>query len=70
MLTNNSGISRAVKLIRQFGDLFSDDEDHYGKTNLVKHAINTGDAKPFRQKVRPLNKELEKSLDMQLEKWL
>ena len=70
ILRSSTDIAKAVKLIRQFGDLFSDDEDNYGNTDLVKHSINTGDSKPFRQKVRPLNKKLEEDLDKQLHKWL
>ena len=70
IIKTESDMCRAITLIRQFGDLFSDDEENYGNTNLVKHEINTGDAKPFRQKVRPLNKQLEEDLNKQLEKWL
>ena len=70
MLKTNEDLCRAIKLIRQFGDLFIDDEDNYGNTNLVKHGIYTGFAKPFRQKVRPLNKKLEEDLNAQLDKWL
>ena len=63
-------IKQFVEMIKQFGDLFSDDEDNYGNTALVKHTINTGNAKPIRQKIRPLNPAVEKQLDAQIAKWL
>ena len=48
VIKTDRDMCRAITVIPQFGDLFSDDEENYGNTNLVKHAINTGDAKPFR----------------------
>ena len=60
----------ALAVETELNVLFSDDEDNYGNTSLVKHSINTGNAKPIRQKIRPLNPAVEKQLDAQIEKWL
>ena len=67
---NPERMAKAITLLRQFGDMISDDPDHYGNTSLVRHTIDTGEAKPIRHKLRPLNKKLEEDLLAQINKWL
>ena len=43
-----------VALVDRCLDAFAADDDDIGYTTLVEHAINTGDAPPFREKLRPL----------------
>jgi len=42
----------AVRLIRQYGDVFSKHEFDLGCTPLLQHRIDTGTARPFRQGLR------------------
>lgn len=59
---------QAEELLLEFTDVFSVDENDLGQTGLVKHKIQTGDAKPIRQPPRRLpfvlteeaNKEVER----------
>ena len=55
-------------LVRHF-DAFTLDGTP-GKSELVTHEIHTTDGPPVRARVRPLNPELEKSLQEQLDNWL
>ncbi|XP_064633623.1 uncharacterized protein LOC135491580 [Lineus longissimus] len=40
------------ELILEFSDIFSKDDADIGRTHLVEHEIDTGDAKPFKQAPR------------------
>ena len=59
-------------LLRKYDDLFARDSGDLGRTTLVQHSINTGDAKPIRQPPRrvpiALQPELEKEVKNMLEK--
>ena len=48
-------------LLIEFSDVFSAGPGDIGRTNLVAHQINTGDARPFGKQARrlPLHKKLE-----------
>jgi len=43
---------RLVSLLTEFSSAFSKDEDDLGWTDIVTHAIDTGDSKPVRQPPR------------------
>ena len=59
-----------VSMLDEFGTLFSEDKENYGNSSLVRHTIDTGDAKPIKQRVRPLNEDLKAKLDKQIDSWL
>ena len=69
LVNNKHYMDKAINLLREFGDMISEDPQHFGNTSLVQHTIDTGQSKPIRQKIRPLNPELEKDLDKQLLLW-
>ena len=60
---------QAIELLREFSDLFSDNDD-YGHTDLVEHEIHTQDAPPIKCKYRPINPIMEGKLKEQLDHWL
>ncbi len=41
-----------TKLISEFQDVFSKGDDDLGQTDLVEHRIDTGNARPIRQRLR------------------
>ena len=43
-----------VNLLLEYADVFAKSADDMGRTGLVKHRINTGDAQPIRQRARRL----------------
>ena len=59
----------AVNLLIQFFDVISV-AGEFGKTNLIEHAIDTGDAPPIRCKQAPIPPTLNDSLRKQLSTWL
>ena len=59
---------RAVSLLREFGELFSDN-DEYGRTNLLEHEIHTTEGPPVKCRHRPLNPNLEANLKEQVQHW-
>ena len=66
-------ISKGLQdLLRKYADLFARDSENLGRTTLVQHSINKGDAKPIRQPPRrvpmALQPELEKEVKNMLEK--
>ena len=62
-------LEAAAALLLEFDDLFTTD-DTYGRTDLVEHAIHTGDVPPIKCRHRPLNPALEPNLKEQLNHWL
>src|SRR3989442_575882 len=44
--------SEASEFVREFRDVFSRDEYDLGRTSLITHRIDTGDARPIRQGLR------------------
>lgn len=44
--------AKAVELIRGYAHVFSKNEYDIGRTDLISHEINTGDAQPIRQTLR------------------
>lgn len=47
-------ISEVRKLITEYSDVFAMDNNQMGRTNVVKHLINTGSTRPIRQHPRRL----------------
>ena len=68
-LKDPAALRQAVRLLQEFDDLFSDN-DEYGKTDQVEHAIHTEDVPPIKCRHRPLNPALEAGLRQQLDHWL
>lgn len=54
------------EMLMEFQDVFSKGDFDIGKTNLVKHTINTGDAAPIRQRYRRLPKSQQEEADTQI----
>ena len=67
-LKDPKDLKSAVKLLREFGDLFSENDD-YGKTELVQHEIHTQEGPPIKCRHRPLNPALEPNLREQIDHW-
>ena len=59
---------QVVALLSEFEDIISFNEE-YGLTDLVEHAIDTGDARPIKLKERPINPNLLENLRTQLDHW-
>ena len=65
---------QAKMLINEYADIFATKEAPYGKTDLITHTINTGDAEPIKQrayrcspKIRDeINKKCEELLEQDL----
>lgn len=38
-----------LRLLNEYGDIFSKNDSDLGRTNLITHSIDTGDAKPIKQ---------------------
>ena len=68
-LTNRVYLEAAMKLLRDFEDLFSEG-DEYGHTDLVQHEIRTQDVPPIKCKLRPLAPPVEEKLKEQMDHWL
>ena len=58
------------ELLGRFSHCFSTSEMDMGRTELVRHEINTGGHKPVRQTLRPQPLALRESIDKQLKKML
>ena len=64
-------ITKTIKLFLNNFDALSVSDDDFGKTDLVSFQINLKpDAKPFRDKVRPLAPQMEEKLKKQIADWL
>ena len=51
-LENADQRSRLAEMLRNYADCFAVNSDDIGRTDLVKHEIDTGDAKPVHQRCR------------------
>ena len=54
-------------LLLEFQDVFADGNGRIGRTNLINHRIDTGDAKPIKQRPRPVPIHLRQELDQAME---
>ena len=55
------------QLLEEYQDIISSDEIDLGKTDLVEHRIDTGDAKPVRQSLRRMPAAYSHIIDEQIE---
>ena len=71
---NDDQKSVLTDLLVEFSDVFAKSSDDFGRTQVVKHSIDTGDAKPIRQPPRRIpfgqREEVDKQLNQMLEKGL
>lgn len=65
-LTNRQA-TKAKNLLWNFSDLFSKNSADIGRTDLVKHAINTGDVAPIKQRPRRIPFAREKEVEEMIE---
>ena len=68
-IKNNKELEKVVSLIQKYEEVFSMDGT-IGKTNLIEHHIETGSAPPAKDKFRNMNPEVERQLEIQIDKWL
>lgn len=54
------------KLLTTYADVFSKSDDDIGRTNLVKHDIDTGDARPVKQRSRRMPLVHQEEIDKQV----
>jgi hypothetical protein len=57
-------------LLVKYADLFAKDDTDFGKTYLVKHDINTGDARLIRQPPRRVPIALQPEMDKEIQRML
>ena len=55
------------QLLEEYQDIISSDEIDLGKTDLVEHRIDTGDAKPVRHSLRRMPAAYSHIIDEQIE---
>src|SRR6266568_2632718 len=60
----------AIKLIHQYKDVFSKHEYDLGRTDLLEHKIDTGDARPYRQALRRSPQVHQEVIDREVNKML
>jgi len=58
------------KLIRKYSEICAISDTKLGRTNIVKHRINTGDNKPVSRKPYRANEEKEKMIKEELDKMI
>src|SRR5258708_34233579 len=58
----------AVELIHEFRDVFSKHEYDLGRTDLLEHVIETGDARPVREALRKQPQVHLNIIDAEVEK--
>ncbi|KAK3743858.1 hypothetical protein QZH41_005256 [Actinostola sp. cb2023] len=57
-------------LLTEYADVFTSSSSDLGRTNLAKHTIDTGDAKPIRQPARRLPMHRREEAEQQVQKML
>ena len=58
------------KLLNKYSHIFSRDDSDIGKTGIIKHQINTGDARPIKQPARRVPFHMQKEVDSQIDQML
>ena len=46
--------NKILDTIKDYQNIFSKEDSNIGNTNIVQHSVDTGDEKPFKQKLRRL----------------
>ncbi len=59
-------VNEVVKLLTEYGDVFSKGEFDIGRTNLIKHRIDTPGARPVRQPLRRSSPEQRAEVERQV----
>ena len=62
--------AEVCQLIARHKNAFAGPDDPLGRTNIVKHTIDTGDAKPIKQAARRMNEFQRKIADEEIDKML
>lgn len=57
-------------LIFKYSDVFSANDYDYGRTDLVKHTIRTGDVQPIRQRAYRTSPHIRAEIDRQVQQLL
>ena len=67
-LENVKQRNRLAQILSEYNDIFAKDSNDVGRTKLVTHEIDTGDAKPVHQRCRRLAKAHIKVIQEQIKK--
>ena len=67
---SETGKASLEHLVTQYSDIFSKNEADIGKTTMLEHRIETGDAAPVRQSPRRIPMRLREEVERQKEKML
>ncbi len=67
---NREEQTQLESLISQYSDVFSADDYDYGRTDLVKHTIRTGDAQAIRQRAYRTSPHIRAEIDRQVQQLL
>ena len=67
---SETGKASLEQLVTQYSDIFSQGEADIGKTTILQHRIETGDAAPVRQRPRRIPIRLKEEVERQKEKML
>ena len=65
---NSDQKDSVTKMLSKYQDVFSMDECDIGQTKVVKHSVNTGDARPIRQPLRGSSPDTEQSQRAEVQK--
>ena len=55
-------------LLKRYEDIFAKDEYDLGRTDIVKHEIDTGDCKPIKQAAYKVNPHKKKIIEDEVKK--
>ncbi|XP_043196382.1 uncharacterized protein LOC122367402 [Amphibalanus amphitrite] len=67
---SEDGKSRLRSLVSEYRDIFSQHPGDIGRTHLVQHRIDTGDATPIRQPARRIPTSIRDQVELQKEQML
>ena len=69
---NEEQVLQVKSLLLEFQSIFGDSKENIGRTSLIQHKIDTGEAKPIKQRPRPVpihhREELNKAMRKLIEK--
>ena len=67
---SEEGKQTLKELVTNYSDIFSKDDSDIGRTSVLKHNIETGDAQPIKQRPRRVPLKLREEVERQKEKML